>query len=84
MNTPDYASYPRKGVGLTLDEIIHSDQDMLTMSQISRVMGIHPARLNYYAETGQLMFPTQKTGNRYKVARLVFLKAMGVETEKLR
>lgn len=77
--TPDYAGYTRKGAGLTLDEIIHSDLDMLNMTQISRVMGMHPARLNYYAQTGQLMFPVQKSGNRWKVARLVFLRAMGVE-----
>ena len=77
--TPDYSQYSRKERGLTLDEIIRSDLDMLNMTQISRVMGIHPTRLNYYAKTGQLMFPVQRSGNRYKVARLVFLKAMGVE-----
>ena len=49
MNTPDYAGYTRKGAGLTLDEIIHSDLDMLNMTQISRVMGMHPAWLNSYA-----------------------------------
>lgn len=65
---------------MTLEQIINRpDLTMLTMSQISEVMKIHPQRLNYYAETGQLMFPTQKSGNRHKVARLVFLKAMGIE-----
>jgi len=83
-HTPDYVQYSHKERGLTLDEIIHSDLDMLNMSQISRVMRIHPTRLNYYAKTGQLMFPVQRSGNRYKVARLVFLKAMGVETKELR
>ena len=79
MNTPDYAGYTRKGAGLTLDEIIHSDLDMLNMTQISRVMGMHPARLNYYAQTGQLMFPVQKSGNRWKVPRRAFLTWMGVK-----
>lgn len=77
--TPDYCDYRQKGRGLTLQEIIdREDLTMLTMAQISGVMKIHPARLNYYAETGQLMFPTQKTGNRYKVPRLQFLRFMGV------
>lgn len=78
--TPDYVEYRQKGRGLTLDQIIErKDLTMLTMTQISKVMKIHPARLNYYARTGQLFFPVQKSGNRYKVARLVFLKAVGVE-----
>jgi len=78
-HTPDYCDYRQKGRGLTMQEIIErEDLTMLTMTQISGVMKIHPARLNYYAETGQLMFPTQKSGNRYKVPRMVFLKAMGV------
>ena len=68
---------------MTLDEIIdRPDLTMLTMTQISGVMKIHPQRLNYYAETGQLMFPTQKSGNRHKVARLVFLKAMGIDVSE--
>ena len=80
---PDYAEYTQKGRGLTLDQIIErKDLTMLTMTQISKAMKIHPARLNHYAKTGQLFFPVQKSGNRYKVARLTFLKAMGVETEK--
>ena len=79
MQTPDYCEYTQKGRGLTLQEIIDRDDlTMLTMAQISKVMKIHPTRLNYYAATGQLMFPTQRTGNRYKVPRIVFLKAMGV------
>ena len=78
--TPDYVEYRQKGRGLTLDQIIErKDLTMLTMTQISKVMKIHPVRLNYYARTGQLFFPVQKSGNRYKVARLVFLKAVGVE-----
>ena len=80
---PDYVEYTQKGRGLTLQQIIdREDLTMLTMTQISRVMKMHPSRLNYYAKTGQLFFETQRTGNRYKVARLTFLKAMGVETEK--
>ena len=68
--------------GLTLEEIIsRNDLTMLTMTQISRVMMMNPDRLNYYAKTGQLMFPVQRTGNRYKVARLTFLRAMGVIEE---
>lgn len=79
-NMPDYTSYKHKSRGLTLEQIIaREDLTMLTMSQISLVMKTHPTRLNHYAATGQLMFPTQKSGNRYKVPRLVFLKAMGVE-----
>jgi len=75
----DYASYTKKQSGLTMDEIIRSDQEMLTMAQISRVMGMHPSRLNEYAKTGQLMFAVQKSGNRWKVPRRAFLKWMGVE-----
>jgi len=75
----DYASYTKKQSGLTMDEIIRSDQEMLTMAQISRVMGMHPSRLNEYAKTGQLMFPVQKSGNRWKVPRRAFLTWMGVK-----
>lgn len=79
---PDYSEYRQKGRGLTLQQIIErEDLTMLTMTQISKAMKIHPARLNHYAKTGQLFFPVQKSGNRYKVARLTFLKAMGVEIE---
>ena len=68
--------------GLTLEQIIQrKDLTMLTMTQISRVMMMNSDRLNYYAKTGQLMFPVQRTGNRYKVARLTFLRAMGVIEE---
>ena len=75
----DYASYTKKQAGLTMDEIIRSEQEMLSMAQISRVMGMHPSRLNEYARTGQLMFPVQKSGNRYKVPRRAFLAWMGVK-----
>ena len=76
--TPDYVDYKQKSRGLTMEEIINYPGEMLSMAQISRVMGMHPARLNYYASTGQLMFYTQKTGNRHKVPRRVFLQFMGV------
>ena len=75
----DYKSYTKKNCGLTMDEIIQCDQEMLSMAQISRVMGMHPTRLSEYARTGQLMFPVQKSGNRWKVPRRAFLKWMGVE-----
>ena len=77
--TLDYKSYSRKNCGLTMEEIIRSDQEMLTMAQISRVMGMHPSRLNEYAKSGQLMFPVQKSGNRWKVPRRAFLQWMGVK-----
>ena len=77
--TLDYKSYSKKSCGLTMEEIQSSDQEMLTMAQISRVMGMHPSRLNEYAKSGQLMFPVQKSGNRWKVPRRAFLKWMGVE-----
>lgn len=76
---PDYASYKQKGRGLTMEEIINYPGEMLTMTQISKVMGMHPSRLCYYADAKQLMFETQRSGNRFKVAKRVFLKAMGVE-----
>ena len=75
---PDYASYRQKGRGLTMEEIINYPGDMLTMTQISRVMGTHPSRLCYYADTKQLPFDTFRSGNRYKVPKLVFLQFMGV------
>ena len=75
----DYKSYTKKNCGLTMDEIVHCEQEMLTMAQISRVMGMHPSRLNEYAKTGQLMFPVQRSGNRFKVPRRAFLQWMGVK-----
>lgn len=76
--TPDYVDYKQKGRGMTMEEIINYPGEMLTMAQISRVMGMHPSRLAYYASTNQLMFYTQRSGNRFKVPKRVFLQFMGV------
>lgn len=76
--TPDYVDYKQKSRGLTMEEIINYPGEMLTMTQISRVMGTHPSRLCYYADTNQLPFYTFRSGNRHKVPKNIFLQFMGV------
>ena len=63
--------------GMTIAEILASDKDMLSATDISTVLGIHPSRIIYYAQTGQLPFPAMMSGNRAKIPRMGFIKFMG-------
>lgn len=73
---PDYTDYTGRR-GMTLAEIKASDKDVLTATDISAVLGMHPSRICYYAKNKQLPFPAIMSGNRAKIPRVPFLKFMG-------
>ena len=63
--------------GMTVAEMLVSDTEMLSATDVGSVLKIHPSRITFYAQTGQLPFPSMMSGNRVKIPRMGFLKFLG-------
>ena len=63
--------------GMTVAEILASDKEMLSATDNSGILRIHPSRITFYAQTGQLPFPAMMSGCRAKIPKQGFLKFLG-------
>ena len=66
---------------MTIKEIVASDKTMLSATDVSTVLGMHPSRVTYYGMTNQLPFNCIISGNRVKIPRMDFIRWMGYAAE---
>ena len=70
---------------MTLQEIEALPKDMLIPSDIAPILGCNPYTINVYTRDGKnpFPFPIIRMGNRVRIPKIPFLKAMrGEQMEK--
>ncbi len=66
----------------TLDEVIKSDKEMLTPTDIAPILGVKPYSINVQVSqdiargVNSFPFEVMKIGTRVKIPRLSFIRAM--------
>ncbi len=61
---------------MTLEELKHSKKDILSASDVSNILEIHPSRLIEYGRKKELPFPCFISGCRVKFPRIAFINWM--------
>lgn len=63
----------------TLQDLIGSEKDFFTPSDVAGVLGVNPYTINIMVRDcpEQLGFPAFKIGTRVKIPRIPFLRTMG-------
>lgn len=64
---------------MTLDEVINSDKEFLTPTDIAPILHCHPHAINQAKKNGTLEFKAIFIGKNLKIPRIPFLHYMEVQ-----
>ena len=62
---------------MTMQEILESKKDILSATDVSEVLHMHPSKIVYYIRNKEWQFSCHMSGNRSKIPRMDFIRWMG-------